>query len=35
MYDKLMEQVLQEVERRQHCALLLGRAPCRIWDGIM
>jgi hypothetical protein len=27
MYDKLMEQVLQEVERRQHCALLLGRAP--------
>ena len=29
MYDELMEQVLREVERRQHCALLLGRAPER------
>ncbi len=29
MYDELMEQVLREVERRQHCALLLGRPPER------
>ena len=27
MYEELMEQVMREVERRQHCALLLGREP--------
>lgn len=27
MKEELMEKVLQEVRRRQHCALLLGRTP--------